>query len=74
MAGQTPSVAWLNLTHNPGRMILLLSGIVFAVILMFMFTGFKFALYDSQGNVSDLLFFIPKDAVMEVAAITETHQ
>lgn len=44
----TPSVAWLNLTHKPTRLILLLSGIVFAVILMFMFTGFKNALYDSQ--------------------------
>ena len=44
----TPSVAWLNLTHNPIRLLLLLSGIVFAVVLMFMFTGFKFALYDSQ--------------------------
>ena len=51
MAGQPPSVAWLNLTHNPGRMILLLSGIVFAVLLMFMFTGFKFALYDSQLQI-----------------------
>ena len=48
MSGLTPSVAWLNLTHKPGRLALLLSGVVFAVVLMFMFTGFKFALYDSQ--------------------------
>lgn len=41
-------VAWLNLTHKPGKLLLSLGGIVFAAVLMFMFTGFKHALYDSQ--------------------------
>lgn len=51
MASRNPSVSWLNLTHKPGRLMLLLSGIVFAVILMFMFSGFKHALYDSQLEI-----------------------
>ena len=55
MSQLTPSVAWLNLTHKPTRLMLLLSGIVFAVILMFMFTGFKNALYDSQLQVIEHL-------------------
>ncbi|MCG9892098.1 MAG: ABC transporter permease DevC [Thermosynechococcaceae cyanobacterium MS004] len=55
MSPITPSVAWLNLSHKPIRLILLLSGIVFAVILMFMFTGFKNALYDSQLQLIDRL-------------------
>lgn len=46
-----PCISWLNLTHKPGRLFLMLSGIVFAVVLMFMFTGFKHALYDSQLEI-----------------------
>lgn len=42
------SVAWLNLSHNPRKLIVSLNGIIFSVVLMFMFTGFKNALYDSQ--------------------------
>jgi len=42
------SVAWLNLSHNPRKLLTSLNGIVFSVVLMFMFTGFKNALYDSQ--------------------------
>lgn len=42
------SVAWLNLVHNPRKLVVSLNGIIFSVVLMFMFTGFKNALYDSQ--------------------------
>lgn len=42
------SVAWLNLSHNPWQLLTSLNGIVFSVVLMFMFTGFKNALFDSQ--------------------------
>lgn len=42
------SVAWLNLVHSPRKLIVSLNGIIFSVVLMFMFTGFKNALYDSQ--------------------------
>lgn len=48
-------VAWLNLTHKPGRLLLSLGGIVFAAVLMFMFVGFKNALYDSQLRLLEKL-------------------
>ncbi|MBX2866027.1 MAG: ABC transporter permease DevC [Leptolyngbyaceae cyanobacterium MAG.088] len=48
-------VAWLNLTHKPSRLLLSLGGIVFAAVLMFMFTGFKHALYDSQIRLIEQL-------------------
>lgn len=48
-------VAWLNLTHKPTRLLLSLGGIVFAAVLMFMFTGFKHALYDSQLRLIEQL-------------------
>ncbi|MEO1404331.1 MAG: ABC transporter permease DevC [Cyanobacteria bacterium J06635_1] len=48
-------VAWLNLTYKPARLLLSLGGIVFAAVLMFMFTGFKHALYDSQLQLLDKL-------------------
>lgn len=51
----TPFVPWLNLTHKLSRLLMLLSGIVFAVVLMFMFTGFKHALYDSQLQIFNQL-------------------
>lgn len=49
------SVAWLNLTYKPSRLLLSLSGIIFAAILMFMFTGFENALYDSQLQIFNKL-------------------
>lgn len=48
-------VAWLNLSYKPGRLLLSLGGIVFAAVLMFMFTGFKNALYDSQLRLIEQL-------------------
>ena len=44
---RTP-LAWLNLVHDRLRFAISLGGVVFAVLLMFVFTGFMNALYDSQ--------------------------
>jgi putative ABC transport system permease protein len=41
-------LAWLNLIHDRRRFVTSLAGVGFAVLLMFMFTGFMNALYDSQ--------------------------
>ena len=44
---RTP-LAWLNLTHDRRKFATSLAGVGFAVLLMFLFTGFMNALYDSQ--------------------------
>ena len=44
---RTP-LAWLNLVHDRLRFVISLGGVAFAVLLMFVFTGFMNALYDSQ--------------------------
>ncbi|MGB7249942.1 MAG: ABC transporter permease DevC [Phormidesmis sp.] len=41
-------LAWLNLTHDRKKFATSLGGVAFAVLLMFIFTGFMNALYDSQ--------------------------
>ena len=41
-------LAWLNLTHNLKQTGLSVAGIAFAVLLMFMETGFRNAMFDSQ--------------------------
>jgi putative ABC transport system permease protein len=41
-------LAWLNLTHDRKKFATSLGGVAFAVVLMFLFTGFMNALYDSQ--------------------------
>jgi putative ABC transport system permease protein len=43
---RTP-LAWKNLTHNVRRLLVAVSGVVFAVVLMFMERGFRNALFDS---------------------------
>lgn len=43
---RTP-LAWKNLTHDPRRLAIALSGVTFAVVLMFMERGFQNALFDS---------------------------
>lgn len=40
-------LAWKNLTHEPRRLLIATGGIGFAVVLMFMQTGFRNALFDS---------------------------
>lgn len=42
------AIAWFNLTHKPGKLLRSLVGVIFAVVLMFMFSGFQQALFDSQ--------------------------
>jgi putative ABC transport system permease protein len=44
--GRTP-LAWKNLTHDPRRLLIAVSGVTFAVVLMFMERGFQQALFDS---------------------------
>jgi putative ABC transport system permease protein len=43
---RTP-LAWKNLTHNVRRLMIAVSGVTFAVVLMFMERGFQNALFDS---------------------------
>ncbi len=47
MWNRTP-LALLNLIHDRRKFVTSLAGVGFAVLLMFLFTGFKNALYDSQ--------------------------
>ncbi|MEM1290672.1 MAG: ABC transporter permease DevC [Cyanobacteria bacterium P01_H01_bin.162] len=51
---RTP-LAWLNLTHDRRKFVTSMAGVGFAVLLMFLFTGFKNALYDSQVQVINRL-------------------
>jgi putative ABC transport system permease protein len=48
-------LAWLNLTHSPRRFLTAISGVTFAVFLMFAFKGFENALYDSQVQLIERL-------------------
>lgn len=48
-------LAWKNLTHDWRRLLTAVAGIGFAVVLMFMQTGFKNALFDSTVQVLDKL-------------------
>ena len=48
-------LAWLNLTHDRKKFATSLGGVAFAVLLMFVFTGFMNALYDSQVQVLNRL-------------------
>jgi len=48
-------LAWKNLTHDRRRLAVAVSGIGFAVVLMFMQTGFKNALFDSTVQVLEKL-------------------
>jgi putative ABC transport system permease protein len=52
MAAKTP-LSWLNLTHNKGRFALSLAGVGFAVVLMFIESGFYYALLDSTVALID---------------------
>ena len=47
---KTP-LAWKNLTHDWRRLLVALSGIAFAVLLMFSQVGFRNALFDSQVKI-----------------------
>ena len=45
---QRVPLAWLNLTHDRRRFATSLVGVGFAVLMMFVFSGFMNALFDSQ--------------------------
>ena len=47
---KTP-IAWRNLTHNKRKLLIAISGVAFAVTLMFQQTGFENALFDSTVEV-----------------------
>lgn len=51
---RTP-LAWLNLIHDRWKFLTSLAGVGFAVLLMFLFTGFMNALYDSQLQLLERL-------------------
>ena len=61
---RTP-LGWLQLRHEPGRLLVALAGIAFADVLMFMQLGFQGALYDSNTRVNramlaDIVLISPK--------------
>lgn len=61
---RTP-LGWLQLCHEPGRLLVALAGIAFADVLMFMQLGFQGALYDSNTRVNramlaDVVLISPK--------------
>ena len=61
---RTP-LGWLQLKHDPGRLLVALAGIAFADVLMFMQLGFQNALYDSNTRVdramlADVIIYSPK--------------
>ena len=47
---KTP-IAWRNLTHNKRKLLVAVSGVAFAVVLMFQQTGFENALFDSTVEI-----------------------
>ena len=58
-------LAWLQLTHHKGRFLVALAGVAFAVILMFMQSGFQNALYEDAITIhktlrADLILISPK--------------
>lgn len=61
---RTP-LGWLQLRHEPGRLLVALAGIAFADVLMFLQLGFQAALYDSNTRldrafVADLVLISPR--------------
>lgn len=61
MSSPTP-LAWKNLTHDPRKLLIAITGIGFAVMLMFQQRGFRHALFDSTVAVvqeldADLIVF-----------------
>jgi putative ABC transport system permease protein len=61
---RTP-LGWLQLSHEPSRLLVALAGIAFADVLIFMQLGFQAALYDSNTRLNralmaDLVLISPK--------------
>ncbi len=55
MASQRIPLAWRNLTHQRSRLLIASAGVGFAVVLMFMQTGFRNALFDSTVQIIRVL-------------------
>lgn len=60
-------LAWLNLVHDRRRLVVSMAGVAFAVVLMAMELGFRFALLDSMVEIIRLL---DTDLVMVSASKT----
>jgi putative ABC transport system permease protein len=61
---RTP-LGWLQLSRNPGRLLVALAGIAFADVLMFMQLGFQSSLYESNTRIrktlnADIILVSPK--------------
>lgn len=50
-------IAFLDLAHRPGRTAAALAGVIFAIVLLFMQSGFYLACRDSATRIHDLLDF-----------------
>lgn len=50
---QAAKLAWANSISDPGRLLMRCAGITFAVLLMFMQTGFRNALFDSNVRIAE---------------------
>ncbi len=64
MSSSSIPLAWKNLTHDPRKLLLAITGIAFAVVLMFQQRGFNHALFDSTVAVvqeldADLILYNP---------------
>lgn len=62
-------LAWVQLTHHKGRFFVSLTGVAFAVILMFMQLGFQDALYEDAITIhktlrADLILISPKSVAL----------
>jgi putative ABC transport system permease protein len=58
-------LGWLQLSHEPSRLLVALAGIAFADVLMFMQLGFQASLFDSNTRISrsfnaDIILVSPK--------------
>ena len=51
---QAAKLAWANTTEDIGRLLVRCTGITFAVLLMFMQTGFQNALFDSNVRIAEV--------------------
>lgn len=68
MTNKVP-LAWLQLTHHKGRFLVTLTGVTFAVVLMFMQLGFKDALYEDAITIhktlnANLVLISPKSVAL----------
>ncbi|MBL8827821.1 MAG: hypothetical protein JNM18_12660 [Planctomycetaceae bacterium] len=75
---RTP-LAWLNLIHDPKRLLLAIAGTGFAVMLMFMQLGFRGALFDSTLQLprvlnADLILLSPAKNTMSAKELIPSQR